>query len=86
MTHRRLLIVALLMLAGVTGCQSWCERNYRSSPPVAAAPAVGYAPCQPCCCPPTTGYTPPVAAAPPPPPPPATQNWGAPRTCPPCGP
>jgi hypothetical protein len=75
MTGRRLVSAAVLLgLASLSGCASWCARNYPCQGPVAYAPA---APA--CCCPA------PVAAAPTCQPGTAySQNWQTPVATP-CG-
>ena len=42
---RILMVCALAMIFGSTGCQRWCERQY---PCPAAAPAYASPACQPC--------------------------------------
>jgi hypothetical protein len=52
--------LALAMLAAVTGCRGFCEKNYPCEQRQACVPA-----CPPCCCPSGgTSYAPPPAPVP----------------------
>jgi hypothetical protein len=74
MTRRLGSAVVLLALGTLSGCASWCNRNYPCAQPVAYAPPSG------CCCPAPAAavpaYSQPAAYAP---------TWQAPTgcTCPP---